>query len=280
MKCFYHNDLDGRCSAYWVYTDSVSGDFFEIDYNQDFPFSEIDEGELVWLVDYSFDDPKKMEQLLDITANVIWFDHHASTIRKYEDFPHEIEGKRVYGEPAACKLVRDYIWPLNPDDVMTEQIHKWDTWNHDDKTLDFRNGMLAQSQDPTHPIWEFAQHNPEKIIEEGKAVTKFRERRRKNYIKDYGFEAVLGSHNCMVCNMGNASSKLFDSITTSSYDVLVAYVYDGRNYKVSMYTTKDNVDVSKIAESYGGGGHEDAAGFTVSELPFKVQSDTPEQEGV
>lgn len=49
-------------------------------------------------------------------------------------------------------------------------------------------------------------------------------------------------------------------------DVSISSLFkiNGSYTKVSLRTTKDNIDVSKIAQFYGGGGHKKAAGFTLN----------------
>lgn len=49
---------------------------------------------------------------------------------------------------------------------------------------------------------------------------------------------------------------------------MIVFVRDGKKWTVSLYSKKDNVDCSKIATKYGGGGHKKAAGFECYELPF------------
>ena len=58
MKCFYHNDADGKCSAFWVkyYLGSILKiDFIEMDYTKEFPINSIEQDEEIWIVDYSID---------------------------------------------------------------------------------------------------------------------------------------------------------------------------------------------------------------------------------
>jgi nanoRNase/pAp phosphatase (c-di-AMP/oligoRNAs hydrolase) len=50
------------------------------------------------------------------------------------------------------------------------------------------------------------------------------------------------------------------------YPVCIAYVHDGEKFTVSLYST--TVDVSKIAKKFGGGGHKNAAGMTLSNEQF------------
>lgn len=48
MKCFYHNDLDGRCAGSIVaqYRNNYNpDDFFEVDYVMDLPLDKNEDGE-------------------------------------------------------------------------------------------------------------------------------------------------------------------------------------------------------------------------------------------
>ena len=58
-------------------------------------------------------------------------------------------------------------------------------------------------------------------------------------------------------------------------DFAIVYTYDENNkyYIITMRSSKPNVDLSKIAEKYGGGGHPGAASFTLKRLKdIKLQS--------
>ena len=83
MKCFYHNDADGKCSAFWVklsagLTDlenNYKDEFIEMDYSKPFPMDKINKDEMVYIVDFSIS-PEEMRSLLKITKDVTWIDHH------------------------------------------------------------------------------------------------------------------------------------------------------------------------------------------------------------
>lgn len=110
MKCFYHNDLDGKCSAFWVQQkeNMNSEDLIECDYGaRKADLSCVKKDEKVWIVDYSID-PNDMEKLSKITKKVVWIDHHITAIDKYNNFSFKIPGLRVNGV-AACELTWHYI---------------------------------------------------------------------------------------------------------------------------------------------------------------------------
>ena len=91
MKCFYHNDADGRCAGFWI-RDAIRAtnplepaEFIEMSYEKSFPMNTIRVGEQIYIVDYSVS-PDEMRQLLKITTDVTWIDHHKTAIEKYDDF--------------------------------------------------------------------------------------------------------------------------------------------------------------------------------------------------
>ena len=49
----------------------------------------------------------------------------------------------------------------------------------------------------------------------------------------------------------------------------MVWVFNGTKYSYSIFSSNLNVDCSKIAEKYSGGGHKGAAGFSSDELLFK-----------
>ena len=112
MKCFYHIDEDGKCAAFWVnklarHYDGYEKEFIPINYGMDFPFDIIHQDEQIYIVDFSIL-PEQMEQLLKVTENVTWIDHHVSAIKRYDNFPYAIKGIR-YDGIAGCMLTYCYL---------------------------------------------------------------------------------------------------------------------------------------------------------------------------
>ena len=63
--------------------------------------------EQVYIVDYSII-PDEMRELLNITKDVTWIDHHKTAIEKYKEFEHEIRGVR-YDGVSGCMLTYCYM---------------------------------------------------------------------------------------------------------------------------------------------------------------------------
>ena len=95
MKCFYHNDADGKCAGFWVAHSAVMEnletpiEFVEMSYEKSFPMDTIKPNERVYIVDYSIS-PDEMRELLKITTDVTWIDHHKTAIEKYDGFEYAL----------------------------------------------------------------------------------------------------------------------------------------------------------------------------------------------
>ena len=79
--------------------------------------------------------------------------------------------------------------------------------------------------------------------------------------------------------MAQGYSEFFDSLENiNDYDFMCNFFMNKKNrWNLSFYTAKDGVDVSKIAATFGGGGHVRAAGASkLEKLPdFLVRGKFP-----
>lgn len=290
MKCFHHNDADGKCAAFWVEVNEGVNDkveMFELGYIKDFPLEIINKDEKVYIVDYSIR-PDEMEKLLKMTKNVVWIDHHKTAIEKYKDFKHKVDGLRVDGI-AGCSLTylyfrnkvnkciendytlekfREVEEQLVPE--FTKLIADRDVWrfHYGETTKKFNAGLLSHDQTPTFENWYFIENNIGIICKEGEIIHKFLNITAENSIKLYSFKTKFEGYKCIAMNTQNRSSEQFES--ASDYDIMMPFVWVEGKWRVSLYTTKD-IDVSEIAKKYNGGGHKKASGFVCNELPFEIE---------
>ena len=68
-------------------------------------------------------------------------------------------------------------------------------------------------------------------------------------------------------NTNMFSSESFKDIyTEEKYDLMIAFLFNGKIWTISLYSTKIEIDCSVLAKSMGGGGHKGAAGFTTTNI--------------
>lgn len=289
MKCFYHHDLDGKCAGYWVNKLAVRRDiyrdeFIQVDYREPLDINYVRWNEQVYIVDYSIP-PAQMEALMQITTDITWIDHHVTAIDKYEDFSFRfIKGVREVGT-SGCLLTFNYLQQLRiakdyPDGTnmvpcapyFTKLINDWDlsTFMYGDATRYFQLGTAALDMSPTSSEWnkflEDSGGHVHDLIHNGEIIKGYRDQWAKEFM-EMGFELEFCGYKCFVVNLGHGNADYFGSII-DKYDIVIPYVYDGKQFVVSLYTNDKEIDVSAIAKKCGGGGHAGAAGFTCKELLF------------
>ena len=108
----------------------------------------------------------------------------------------------------------------------------------------------------------------EPLLGPGRAINAYESKRRARMVREYAYEAEFAGHPAVVCNL-RGNSAMFEELE-KRYDICIAYMFNGECYQVSLYTTRDDIDVSKICEQYGGGGHARAAGFYTEAIPWTL----------
>ena len=282
MKCFYHNDMDGKCAGAIVYRYYIkegnhakdeSCEFIEIAYKDEFPFTRIVKDELVVIVDFSLQKPGDFEKLYEITKNIVWIDHHKTAIERHSGFASELKGFRDINK-AGCQLTWDYFYGIKTTPEAVQLIADYDMWKFDfgQRTKNFQLGIKGCPCSPDWIFWNFLLDVGEKgqtgtYVEDGAVINNYQSQQNANLLKNFAFEAFFEGHKVIACNQGMTNSQLFDS-AKSDYDLMMPFIFDGVRYTVSIYTKNPDIDCSELAKKHGGGGHKGAAGFQCHELPF------------
>lgn len=268
MKCFHHNDNDGRLSAFLVIQKFTQAVAIEVNYGKPFPLSQINKDEPIWIVDYN-PQPDEMLKILERTKNVVWIDHHKSGIELFKDFPHKIEGIRDSSK-AACELTYHYVYPLLKKCLFhfIELVGDRDTWTFKfgDESKYFHLGSLLYDTSPNGGFWSGLWGETievEDIIEKGKLVEAFRDNQGADLCKSWAFEYGFQGYNCLAMVTGLKGSEVFGK-NIDKYDICIAMAYNGEKWVNSLYSK--TIDVGEIAKRLGGGGHFGAAGFQTSKF--------------
>lgn len=253
-----------------------------MDYKDKVNVEEIEAGESIVIADFSFT-PEVMERVLKKTKFVTWIDHH-KTAFEYK-YSQELEGLRD-SKFSGCELAWKHFAPNTVIPRAVELIgdkDKW-AWEFGEHTANFNMGMRLYFHQPESAIWDtlfpyFAIPFPvgkvgydtfrkvEEIEKEGAICVKFRDMFCSDYAKSFGFETEFENYKCFALGIYMFGSEAFGN-KINAYDICLSYEYVGDSWIVGLYSVKD-IDVSKIAQKYGGGGHAKAAGFTCKELPFR-----------
>lgn len=270
--CCYHNkDLDGYTSGAIVKRKFPSCELIGWDYG--LPVPALGEGNKVIIIDICF----PMEDMIRIadTNDLIWIDHHVSQNKEFYALPanRSLNIGYIYGAGiSACELGWKHFFPDEEMPKAVELIGKYDTWRGNgtkewtDDILPFQYYMRAYCTGPESfpTILLDEDYLVYDAIEMGSAIVKYQESQDMLKAERGAFEReVYGGLKALCLNEGVFSSETLKTQKPERYDVLIGFVYNKNFWRVSLRTLKDDVDVSQIAKTRGGGGHKKAAGFEV-----------------
>lgn len=271
MKVFHHNDLDGRCSAYLVYkhhNDGKKAEFIEINYNKQFPFEKVLLNEDVFIVDFSIS-PDEMEQLMLITKNVVWIDHHKTAIEKYKDFETNLNGIRD-DKYCGAMLTYKYFNPENEVPLYVSLVNDHDLWKFEYKDMTKSFQLLMDSFYYKDWISGFCRaessHGLEEIIKNGSLLLEYKKVQNKISADSNSFVINFEGLRFLAINQGGNSSILESKFDPEKHDAYMLFsMGKDKKFKISLFTEKE-IDLSIIALKYGGGGHKKACGFYIKDI--------------
>lgn len=293
MKVFYHDDMDGKLAARIAYLyardrdDALTNyEFYAMRYGMKFPFADIVSGEVVYILDFSLE-PCDLEKLLDM-AEVVWIDHHKTAIERaadhFGDSMSDIDGLRKSGDGAGCLLTWRYLRGDEQPPYVVRLVSDRDEWKYEfgDNTRYMHCWLLSKETDPKSGAWVTAWNFHKECIREGAYMYAYKTSMDRDLVSRRAFDCTLSvpgaEYMCVAVN-GSVNSEPFE-VMYPDYDIWIVFYYDPNGWwTVSLYSNKDDIDVSEIASRYEyrgkrGGGHKGAAGFQCGSFPFRFVYNT------
>lgn len=278
MLCIYHvADHDGKGSAAIVKRMFPEIELLGLNHDMEVPFEEVEKHDKIIICDISL--PLDYMFKLNETKDLTWIDHHISVIKAYEEViangeHDEIKGLRCSGT-AAIELTWKYFHPDEPVPEGVMLLAKQDIFDlSDPRVMPFEYACQSFGVNrPDDEIWDKILNSEldiAKTVAKGEAILAWIKIRDYRLVRGMSFTSHYKGMKCICANMPQGKSSFFDSIPhINTFDFMVNFFMNKKNrWNLSFYTTKDNVDVSKIAAEFGGGGHQRAAGASsLEELP-------------
>ena len=309
MRIFYHNDEDGKASARVVYINLKKSGvddallkeraFIEVNHSTDFPKEKINTDSIVYIVDLSFTEKtyKDIIWILEYGTKVVWIDHHKSSnealkliLEEIKDKPELIENFEYKIETdtkkAAVVLVYEYFAEKNntidKDRYVPSYLHfisDYDTWTYKPEITEYFILGINSDIDGLHPlkskVWEEFENEPElykKWTDKGKTIKNYIDTKNAEYRELYMYESVYEGITCAVIN--NKTNSWIFGDCYEKYPFVVVWVFNGKQYIYSLYSSNGNIDCSEIVKKLSngkGGGHKGAAGFRSDRLIFTAK---------
>lgn len=273
---YHHSDQDGYLAAaiahYFLSKEKLNVIKFESgDYAMsDVKFDALRWADKVYILDYSLPN-KVMEQFFD---KIVWIDHHKTAMQEKgvieAQLGKQFDGIRQIGK-AGCLLTWEWFTDEEAPLVL-KLVNDRDVWNwkFGTDTAAFHEAskvFLRDISEWTSMLTDDA--ITERYLREGEKILQYIEVLIKEQIETFAFEGELAGHKTAFLNM---STHLFGETSRQlraaypQYEFVVMFIVSNRGVRVSLYR-QDGLtapDMSEIAEQFGGGGHEGAAGFYIS----------------
>lgn len=278
---FYHrSDLDGICSGAVCKKRMPKAEMIGIEYGDEFPWDKCYDKTVV-MVDFSLQPFSDMKRLSEVANDLIWIDHHKSAIEAYAESGLQLAGVRDMNY-AACELAWKYYFSDRAMPDAVKLFGRYDIWKWQDErgAIEFQYAMKRKRLTVDSLLWEslLSPHSDlVDYIEDGALIYEEMKQSNAELINKLGFEFEWNGYRVISLNRGPASSQLFDArYDPNKHDLMMPFYFNGTNWIISIYSTKDEIDCSTIAKNLGGGGHKGAAGFTRKVLPEFITGAVPQ----
>jgi len=235
----------------------------------------------------------------DWLNRVIWIDHHKSSI---DSHPQNIPGYRIDGV-AACRLAWQWFTNLPPGKVpevyglpnkgeyfnrtvsepyavqLAGEYDVWDKRNPDADTFQFGLRSVTLTYDywanmlniTRHPdsVDTWSQLTCRALLCNGGLLQRYQQQTDKG-VMGCSFLVTFEGLKFLALNTPRCNSLTFAAkdIPKTGHDALMGFYWNGTAWNVSLYHAnhRKDLDLSKIAVQYGGGGHRGACGFRLLNL--------------
>jgi oligoribonuclease NrnB/cAMP/cGMP phosphodiesterase (DHH superfamily) len=271
----YHaNCPDGFGSA-WSFWKKYGNSIEYIPVNHGEPPPDVS-GKDLFIVDFSY--PRDiLLKLKESVKSIIVIDHHLSAQKDLGDldfchFDMEHSGSylawvHLFGEESVAPLVR-YVedrdlwkWELPNSECILSAV---DSYPKDFKVWDRLNDMLSLDHTAPDVSWGF-----NKLKAEGEAILRYKDNLIESLLEN-SYRMNIAGFDVPIVNAPFFQSELASKLSEDE-SFAAAYYYNGEGYRISLRSSDDGEDVSTIATELGGGGHKQAAAFSVKSIDEFVQ---------
>lgn len=260
--CIYHaNCTDGFAAAWAVRKHFGDGkvEFHEGRYGEAPPDVT---GRRVIIVDFSY----KRDVLLNMieqSSGLIVLDHHKSA---QEDL-HALGFKaKAYFDmnKSGAMLAWEHFHPGEPAPLLFDYIQDRDLWQFNlPSTREVTAALFSYPFDFT--VWDgLIVSGIPRLINEGIALVRNQRANIDAFRTALPRMIQFGHHRVPIANVPWMFASDLGGELAKGHPFAATYFDDSKGRKFSLRSTPEGIDVSQVAAAFGGGGHRNAAGFTLT----------------
>jgi len=262
---FYHkNCQDGFASA-WTAWKKFKNKAEYISLNYQAPFDHNVKGKKVYFLDVC-PNRKILEKLKKDDCEIVIIDHHLSPKKNLDLASPGSFIIRLNMRRSAAVLTWKYFFPEKKIPKLLLYIEDIDLWKFKKR---FSREIVASIN---LLDFDFKKYNKlvnnienkerrKKYIIEGKKIVEYQDEMIEQIIQT-AKEVKLGKIKTLLVNSSILISEIGDALIKKLPPIAIIWFEAGDSKRISL-RSNGKVDVSKIAEKYGGGGHKCAASFAI-----------------
>lgn len=258
MKVIYHaNCVDGFTAAWcaWLKYGDVGVEYIPAQYG-DPPPSNI-EGQDVLIVDFSYPRDVLLRMRDDATSFFRVFDHHKTAEADLKGLDFCVFDM----ERSGAGLTWDLLWG-NPRPLLVDYVEDRDLWRFKLNYSKEINACIG-SYPYDFETWSILSTSDlDDLITQGKAVLRAMDKHIATQLPLASLEYFAGYKDIPVLNCTYAISETIGALS-EGHPFAVGWFQRANGQYVYSLRSRSDFDVSEVAKKFGGGGHKNAAGFTV-----------------
>lgn len=258
--CIYHGSCADGFTAAWVVRKIHPDAEFHAGYYNDPPPDVKDK--LVYIVDFSYK-LDVMKQIVKQALHVVHIDHHDTAIKDMADY-EDLNLEKFYSPnntESGAMLAWKFFYPNKAVPDIIKHVDDRDRWKF---ALPGTRAISANmfSYEYTFENWDMLMNQRlEQQIAEGTAIERRMAKDTKELMDVVVRRMNIAGYNVPVANVTyQYGSDLCSTICQG--EPFAAYYYDKPTHReFGLRSAPGGIHVGKIAQEFGGGGHEHASGF-------------------
>lgn len=267
LVIYHHNCADGFSAAWCFhhhYSTSGARPYPEFVHGR-YGYAPPDvTGRDVYLVDFSYK-RQVVEQMLQQAASVTLIDHHKTALEDLADLP----GLRTYTdlERSGATLAWDYLFPGQQRPLLLGHVEDRDLWKF---KLSGTRQISAHmfSLDYSFDIWDKLMtadpHDLVSMTAQGAAIERKHRKDVAELVTTCRRRLTIAGHEVWAASLPHTMASDAGEAMCQGEPFAAVYWDTADHRQFSLRSRDGGLDVSLVAQGFGGGGHRNAAGFRVT----------------
>ncbi len=270
--CFYHSGCPDGFGAAWSVRKAWGEDAWYVARGHEDRVRMGDcEDALVAFVDIA-PGRDELRELADVASQVVVLDHHVTArdrLASDSSYVNELEeeGHLLHFDlgHSGSVLAWQYFHPENETPDLLRYVEDQDLWNWALPQSDAINAAIA-SYPREFEVWDRLASDPiSKLADEGEPILRSNRMEVARRL-DHARPVALGTQRIEAVNASTNRAQIGHELAKRAafgQEWGLVYRVEGAELYATIYSIGD-LDISKVAMTYGGGGHKNASGFHVS----------------